>query len=315
MVSTQIGQAAGSGFSPAQRKGFVFGLCAYTIWGLSFIFYRLMPHIAPMEIVAHRAFWAVPYGVIVLAAMGGLHTIAPILRTWKVLRVLMCSAFIIAINWGLFVWAVGEGMFLQTSLAYYINPLVSVLLGFVLLGERLSRAQTIAVAIAAFAVLFEAVAEGEFPWISLVLAVTFAVYGYLRKTVPVEAVPGFVVETLLIAPFAIAGILWFEVLNGDGHFFASPVDAIYLISCTVVTGVPLMLFAAAARLLPLSMIGLMQYIAPTLGFIIGVWWFNQPLSTERLITFVLIWIALIIFSWSTFLRGKSNRMQRAAKSS
>lgn len=313
MAVTQTGDTTRVKFSSSERRGIVFGLLAYTIWGLSFAFYRLMPHIPPLEVVAHRAAWSVPFGIIVLGAMGGLNTIWPILRRWKVLRILMCSATIIAINWSLFVWAVAQGMFLQTSLAYYINPLVSVLLGFVLLGERLGRAQTVAVAIAAVAVLFEAIAEGVFPWLSLLLAVTFAVYGYLRKIVPVGAVPGFVVETLLIAPFAFGAMIWLE-MEGSGHLFASAADAAFLLSCTVVTGVPLMLFAAAARLLPLSMIGLMQYIAPTLGFIIGVWGFNQPLTLTRLITFILIWIALAIFSWSTFLKGSAVRANKKSSS-
>ncbi|WP_342642741.1 EamA family transporter RarD [Rhodoligotrophos ferricapiens] len=287
------------------RRGLAFGVLAYSIWGLSTAFYKLMPHIQPIEIVAHRAAWAVPFAILVLLIMGGGSAVLPTLRDWRIMRVLVVTALIIASNWSMFIWAVANDMILEASLAYYVNPLVSVLLGFVFLKERLSRAQVIAIAIAGGAVLLQIVAEGKFPWLALCLAVSFAVYGYLRKTVPVGAVQGFLVETLMILPLAIVAIFWFET-TGQGHMFTSAADFFYLVSCTVITGVPLMLFAAAAQRLPLSTMGLMQYIAPTLGFIIGIWWFKEPLTTVGLIAFVMIWIALAIITWAALTERRAS---------
>ncbi|WP_137392476.1 EamA family transporter RarD [Rhodoligotrophos defluvii] len=288
--------------SPADREsrqGLALGLTAYVIWGLSTGWFKLMPHIPPLEIVAHRAAWAVPFAVCVLLLMGGGTSLMPVLRNWKIMRVLMVSATIIVCNWSMFIWAVANGKMLEASLAYYINPLVSVLLGFVLLRERLSRSQVVAIALAGSAVVLQTVAEGIFPGLALTIATTFAVYGYLRKTVPVGAVQGFLVETLLMLPFSIAAIAWFE-LTGQGHMFTAPADILYLLACTIVTGVPLMMFSAAARRLPLSTLGLMQYVAPTIGFAIAVWVFNEPLTWVTLVAFILIWIALAIFSWAAF---------------
>ncbi|MGF7162324.1 chloramphenicol-sensitive protein RarD [Rhodoligotrophos appendicifer] len=303
MASIQLEITAHERALAESRKGFFCGLAAYVIWGFVTVYYKLAPHIPPLEIVAHRAAWAVPFAVVVLMVLGGGATVGSILRTWRIMRVLMFTATIIAINWSLFIWAVANDRILESSLAYYINPLISVALGFALLGERLTRAQGLAIGIAAVAVVFQTTAEGVFPWLALALASSFATYGYLRKQVPVGAVEGFLVEAMVMTPVAVGAIVWFEV-TGQGHLFTAPLDALYLIVGAVVTGAPLMLFAAAARRLRLSTLGLMQYIGPSIGFLFGVFWFHEPLTTVRLITFILIWVALALFSWSALRRDR-----------
>ena len=258
-----------------------------------------MNHIDPVEVTAHRAIWAVPVAAGILVFLGRTGDILPALKSPKKLGILFLCSVIITFNWGVFIWAVVVDRALETALAYYINPLLTVLLGAVFLGDRFNRLQLAAIALAAIAVLYLTIAGGQFPWVSLFLAGTFAVYGILRKTVDVGPTQGFFVEVLLIAVFAIAYSVWLY-LSGNGAFLGSADDTMLLVLCGLVTAIPLILYATGAKRLKLSTLGLMQFMVPTMIFLISIFIFKEPLNQSLLIAFVIIWIALGIYAWSIF---------------
>ena len=281
------------------RSGFFFAFSAYFIWGWLVIFWKFMSHIDPVEITIHRAIWAVPVAAVILIFLGRTGDILPTLKNWKKAGILFLCSLIISINWGVFIWAVVVDRTLETALAYYINPLLSVLLGAVFLGDRFNRPQLIAIALAAIAVLYLTIAGGQFPWLSLILAGTFAVYGILRKTVDVGPTQGFFIEVLLIALFAIAYAIWSH-FAGKSAFLSNAHDTVLLMLCGLVTAIPLILYAMGAKRLKLSTIGLMQFMVPTMIFFISIFIFKEPLDQSLLIAFVLIWTALGIYVWSIF---------------
>lgn len=288
------------------RKGVIFALSAYTIWGFSASYFALIVGLGPIEVLAHRILWSVPIAAAVLVVLKRTGDIPRAFASPRVVATLALTACFVSLNWGLFVWAVTTGHMLETSLGYYINPLVNVVLGYFLLSERLSRVQVLAVALAGLAVVIQTVALGVVPWLALTIATSFAFYGYFRKTVDIGPAQGFFVETLLLTPLALGYIAYAEIV-GTGRFFSEPWTAASLIGAAVLTAAPLMLFSAGARRLKLSTIGLMQYIAPSLVFLAAVLFFGEPLEPARLVTFVLIWIALAIFSWSALNQDRAAR--------
>ena len=277
------------------RKGVVFALLAYGLWGFYGFFFAAVSHINMLEVVAHRAFWSVPIALGVLWALGRLADLSLILSDRRLVARLLLTSALIGVNWAVLVWAVADDRTLEASLGYFINPLLSVVIGFAVLGERLIRLQVLAVAIAAFAVAMQMVMAGVFPWVALVLAGTFAAYGYWRKTMPIGPVQGFLAEVLVLSACGIAivaGLAWY----GRLRFGASPADTLLLIACGPATALPLMWFAAAARRIRLGTLGLLQYIAPTGLFLTAVLAFGEPLDVWGVATFVLIWTALAIYS-------------------
>lgn len=284
-----------TGDADAARRGFAAALAGYFLWGLSIVFYKWLSHVPADEVIAHRIVWTVAFVGVFLVLKARLAEVAATFRDRRVLIRLCLTSVILSMNWLVFVWAIANNEVLAISFGYFINPLVSVLFGVVLLGERLVRLQAIAVGLAAVAVAIQATMLAGFPWISLFLACTFATYGYIRKLTPVGASPGLFVETLLIVPFGIAYI-WFLEAGGNGHFALNMDTAILLVLTGIMTSLPLILFAYGARRLPLTMIGLLQYMAPSLQFLLAVFAYDEPLSSVRLASFVLIWFALVIFS-------------------
>jgi chloramphenicol-sensitive protein RarD len=261
------------------------------------------------EVVAHRIVWSLPVAGVILYLLGRTADIRRALRSPRTLAMAALTASIITLNWGTYVWAIGAGRTIETALGYYINPLVSVVMGALLLGEKLSRMQVAAVALAVAAVVILALDAGGLPWVSLVLAFTFAIYGFLRKTLPIGPSQGFFLEVLILTLPAIGYILWLQS-QGESHFLASePGNVALLLGCGPVTAVPLILFAFGAKLLRYSTIGILQYIAPTLIFVIAVFFFDEPFGSAQAIAFGLIWVALFIYSWSMF-RGR--RIQQPA---
>jgi chloramphenicol-sensitive protein RarD len=243
----------------------------------------------------------VPAGALILIWLGRTADLMTALKSPKVVAMAAVTATIISINWGVYVYAIASNQALEASLGYYINPLISVLMGVFLLGEKPSRLQWVAIALAGLAVIILTVFAGKLPWISLVLAFSFATYGYLRKTLPIGPSQGFLLEVIILTPIALVLIGWF-IAQGDNHFLAgSSFDTWMLIAAGPVTAIPLVLFAFGAKGLRLATIGLMQYSVPTLVLLIAVFFFGEPFAGPQIVAFALIWIALAIYT-STLLR-------------
>lgn len=284
----------------ASIRGLLFAVTAYSLWGVFPGFLKLLGHVPPAEVVSHRVIWSVPLAGAVLWWLGRTSDLKAAFSSPRTLLMAAITAILIAVNWGIYIWAVVAGRTVEAALGYYINPLVTVLMGVVLLGERFSFPQVIALALAAIAVIILTIDAGGLPWVSLVLASSFAAYGYLRKTLPIGPSQGFFLEVLLLSVPACAYVIWLQ-LNGQSHFLpSSPDDMILLVLCGPVTAVPLLLYAFGAKLLPLTAIGLTQYIAPSLMLLIAVLVFGETFDTVHQIAFGLIWVALFIYSWSMF---------------
>ena len=279
----------------AAQEGVLCAATAFFLWGLSAWFYKVIHYVPGYEVIAHRIVWSVPVAALVLVVIGRTGDIARAFRTPKILLTLVFTGSLISLNWLLYVWAVVGGHALEASLGYFINPLMSVVLGLVLLREKLLPAQFLAVGLAVVAVVIQTVLVGSFPWLALTLASTFATYGYLRKTIDIGPAQGFLVEILLFLPLALGYLIWLGV-QGEGHFGADGFTSGWLILAGPMTALPLMLFATAARRIKLSTVGLLQYIAPSLIFVTAIVLFDEPMDLARFASFALIWIGLAIFS-------------------
>ncbi|KUM23381.1 permease [Mesorhizobium loti] len=288
------------------RRGFLLALGAYFLWGLLPFYMKAVAHLPLAEVIANRVVWSVPIAAAVLIWAGRTADFKAAIRSPRSIAMAALTAVLISINWGIYVWAIAVDRTVETALGYYINPLVSVVVGAVLLGEKLDRLQIAAVVLAAIAVAVLTVEAGKLPWVSLALAFSFAAYGFFRKTLPIGPSQGFLLEVLLLSVPALCYIAYL-IATGQDHFISSNAkDTALLIGCGPITAVPLLLFAFGARLLRLSTIGIMQYIAPTMVFLIAVLIFDEPFGTIQAIAFALIWTALAMYSWSMF-RGREVR--------
>ena len=286
-------------------RGFGFALTAYLLWGFLPIFMKAVGHISPAEVIAHRVIWSIPIAGAVLWATGRTADLWVALHTPRMLLMAAATAALISVNWGIYVWSIGAGHALDAALGYYINPLFSVFLGAVLLGERLSAAQKGAIALAALAVLVLTIEAGKLPLVALGLTVTWGIYAYLKKSLPIGPNQGFFLEVLILLPFALGYVIWAEVV-GTSHFMAGVTsDTVLLLSCGLVTAVPLMVYANGAKLLRLSTIGIMQYIAPTMIFLTAVFVFGEPFGRGKMIAFPMIWVALVIYTVSMVRQARS----------
>ena len=284
----------------AATRGFLFALSAYTLWGVLPLFLKMVDHIPAVEVVAHRILWSVPIAGIVLLAIGRTADIKAAFRSPRTLALAALTASLITVNWGIYVWAIAADRTVETALGYYINPLMSIAMAAAFLGEKLTRLQMVAVGLAVLAVLILTVGAGGLPWISLALATSFAIYGFLRKTLPIGPSQGFFLEVLLLSLPCLAYVVWLAA-RGESHFAASqPENMLLLVLCGPATAVPLMLYGFGAKLLRFSTIGIMQYMAPTMVFLIAVFVFKEPLGLGKMIAFALIWTALALYSWSMF---------------
>lgn len=300
MTSAQAAPSAGLG----RYRGFAFAFSAYLLWGFLPFYMKAVAHISPYEVVAHRVLWSVPITAAILLAVGGFGSFFAAFRQPRTLAMGFLTASLISVNWAIYVWAIGSGRALESALGYFINPLVNVALGMIFLGERLSRAQIFAVALAVFGVGLMTVESGGLPWVSLALALSFGVYGYLKKTLPIGPTQGFLLEVVLISPLALAYIGWLAA-TGNGHFMGTGTvttvsDTLLLAASGLVTAVPLILFVYGARLLRYSTIGLMQYIAPSMIFLTAVFVFHEPFSLGKLVAFMFIWAALVVYTATMF---------------
>jgi len=288
--------------SPDTRnQGVLYGLIAYTLWGSFPLFFKALHGAVPLEIVSHRIFWSAVFlcGLLIIRRQFG--SILATIADRSTLLTLMLSTLLISGNWLTFLFAIERGEVLQSSLAYFITPLISVLLGFIFLRERLNRLQTLSVLLATVGVCNLTLQHGQVPWLALLMAFSFGFYGLLRKLAKVEATVGLTVETGLLAPIALAYIVFLGV-DGQGHFFIDNLRLSLLLPLSgVVTAIPLLLFVAAARRLQLTTIGFLQYITPSLHFLLAVFLYREPFSTGQLISFLFIWAGLAVYSANAIL--------------
>jgi len=282
------------------NRGILYGLATYFLWGLFPLYWKLIDDIPALEIIGHRIVWSFVFVWLIILFQGEWVNFRPVLRQRRTLLTYALSGSLLAVNWLTYVWAVNNGYIVDSSLGYFINPLVSVVLGVIFLREKLRLWQWIPVGIATLGVLYLTVSYGQLPWIGLTLAFTFATYGYIKKTAPLNSLHSFSLEMGFLALPALAYLL-FLGYSGEGAFLRSGwMESLLLAFTGVVTGVPLLLFGGAARRVPLSMLGFMQYLAPTLQFLIGVFVFKEAFTFDRMIGFGLIWIALAIFSFDSY---------------
>ena len=286
-------------------RGFGFALTAYLLWGFLPLFMKALAHMSPAEVIAHRVIWSIPIAGAVLWATGRSADFKAALRNPRMLGMASVTAALITVNWGIYVWAIGAGHALDAALGYYINPLFSVFLGAVLLGERLSRAQIGAIVLAALAVVVLTVDSGKLPLTALALTVTWGFYAYLKKSLPIGPNQGFFLEILILLAPALGYVIWLQS-QGTGHFMAGTTrDTVLLLCCGLVTAVPLMIYANGAKLLRLSTIGILQYIAPTMIFLTAVFVFDEPFSRSKMIAFPMIWLALAIYTTSMITQARA----------
>jgi chloramphenicol-sensitive protein RarD len=282
------------------RKGIWYAVAAWTVWGLSPVFWNLVPNIGATMLLLHRIIWSVVILAIVLFATGQWRSIRSSYRSWRSRLYTVAAALLVFANWAIFLWAVTNDHIVEASLGYFINPLVSVALGVVFLGERLRPLQWSAVAIAAAGVAAMAIRVGSVPWISLVLALSFGTYGLIKKNAetPSPFISLFGESTFLSIPALIA--LMFIVQPSGASFGDSPSVSLFLVSTGLITVVPLALFAAATKRIPLATVGVLQYIAPSLQFALGVFLYGEAMTQEKLVGFIVVWIALILYSFDTW---------------
>jgi chloramphenicol-sensitive protein RarD len=278
------------------KRGVLAGIGAYTLWGLFPIYWRLLEQVPAIEILAHRIIWSFGFVVLILVLRGDWHWTKDVLHNRRTLLIYTLAAILLSINWFTYIWAVNAGYVVEASLGYFINPLVNFMLGVIFFGEKLRRGQVVAVLLAVLGVVYLTVSYGSLPWIALVLAFTFGMYGLIKKTASLESLHGFSLETTVLFLPAL-GFLLYRDANGTGAFMHQETSTtLLLILAGPVTSVPLLLFGFAARTIPLSMLGFVQYITPSLQFMLGVFVYHEPFPLSRLVGFSMIWLALFVYS-------------------
>ncbi|WP_282181898.1 EamA family transporter RarD [Aliiroseovarius marinus] len=287
-------------------QGLAFAITAYVLWGFLPLYLKLLTHMPATEVLAHRVIWSVPVAGAVLIAMGRTRDLKTVLTNRRSLLLALVTATLISVNWGIYIWAIAAGQTVEAALGYYINPLFSIVMGAVLLGERLSPAQWVAVLLAALAVIVLTVDAGRLPMVALSLMLTWGFYAYFKKSLPIGPNQGFLLEVLILTPPALAYVVWLGA-TGQGHLFTGAWDTALLMGCGLVTAVPLMVYANGAKLLRLSTIGILQYIAPTMIFLVAVFVFREPFGGAKLIAFPLIWLALIVYTTALFRQMRRKR--------
>ncbi len=286
------------------NPGMLQAALAYTAWGLFPLYFRELAGVGAFEIVLHRVAWSAAFLALILLWLRRWRWMVALRTQPTVLAMFALSSLVLAVNWLTYVWAVSNGHVIDASLGYFINPLVSVALGTFVLHERLRRWQWVAVALAAAGVLWLAALGPTLPWVGIVIAVSFGLYGLMRKTAALGALEGLTLETALLAPPAIALLAWWTWQGSGGLAHRDAATLAWLIGLGPMTSVPLLLFAAGARRISLATLGVLQYISPTLQLLLGLWVFGEPLAGDRLAGFVLTWIALAVFSVEGWLHAR-----------
>ncbi|MHA6265654.1 EamA family transporter RarD [Aliiroseovarius sp. CAU 1755] len=286
-------------------QGLGLAISAYFLWGFLPLYMKAVAHMPAIEVVAHRVIWSVPVAGVILIATGRTRALREAIANPRMLMLAVLTAGLISVNWGIYVWAIAHEQALEAALGYYINPLFSILLGTVLLGERMNRAQMVAVALAFIAVVILTLDAGRLPVVAIGLTLTWGFYALCKKSLPIGPNQGFLLEVLILLIPALGCMVWLTA-QGQSHFLLTGLDTALLLGCGVVTAVPLMLYANGAKLLRLSTIAILQYIAPTMIFLVAVFVFGEPFEGAKQIAFPLIWLALVIYTTS-MLRGMRRR--------
>jgi len=296
------------------RLGTIYGFLAYGMWGILPIYFRALEPASAWEILAHRIVWSFFFCAIIWTWRRDLSWLKPILRSPRRLLLLSLAAFVLAINWGVFIWAVSVGNVVESSLGYFINPLFLVLMGVLLLGERMNRYQWTAIGFGTLAVIVISADYGRLPYVALSLATSFSIYGLIKKRVGghIGALESMTIESAVLAPFAAAAIIWIQI-TGEGTFLTEgPSHTALIMASGIATAVPLILFGAAASRIPLTTMGLLQFIAPVGQFIVGVFVFGEIVPGARWAGFALVWVALVIMTIDMFRRTHRSRQDRRA---
>ena len=285
-----------------QLSGILFGLAAFVSWGFLPAYWKQLQAVAPFEILCHRIVWSCVFLCLIVSYQKRWEEVARIARDSANLKKLFCSGLLIGFNWFIYIWAVNTDHVIETSLGYYINPMVNVLIGYLLLGERFNRLQLLAILCALSGVGYSLTAFGGLPLFALTLAITFAFYGYARKKIDVAPIPGLLLETCVLLIPALTYILYRQLFC-DGLFFHQLGISLWLIGAGIATSLPLLWFAAAARKLKLSMVGILQYLAPSIAFALGVFVYNEPFDWHSTITFGFIWAGVLIYCTDSAIRA------------
>jgi chloramphenicol-sensitive protein RarD len=304
---TTIEKSSKTGSSPAE-KGVIYAVCAHLTWGAMAVYFGFMRHINPMEIAVHRGLWSIPFAAIIIWWLGQYRDVLKAIASPRNMAILALTSSIIVLNWGFYIWSIEVGRTLESSLGYYINPLMNVVMGYLFLGERFNRLQLVALVFAGIAVLIQTISAGVFPWLGLMLASSFCLYGFLRKTIKVGPTQGFFIEVCIIAMPLLLVELWLRS-NGEMHFGSNVRDTLLLMGCGAMTTSALVFFAASVKLLRYSTVGLLQYISPTLVFLTAIFMFHEPMDKWKLLSFIILWIGLVIYSFSALMEEKNRRAE------
>lgn len=283
------------------QSGLIVGLVCYLLWGFLPLLFHALQDVGSVTIVAHRVVWSLLLVGAILLLRNRMSEVGAALRDPQTLRSMAISTALLSVNWLIFVWAVEQNQLLEASFGYFINPLVNVAIGMVLLGERQNPWQWTAIAVATIAIVVQAIGIGRFPWIAVSLALTFGFYGYFRKTAKVGSASGLFVETLILVPLAVGYLVYSVIRDGVG-IYADPTHVILLLLTGPATAAPLLMFAYAVQRLRLTTIGMLQYLSPSIAFLLAILVLNEPINAIRLLSFALIWLSLAIYSADSFMR-------------
>jgi len=280
------------------KAGVFFALAAYTMWGVAPIYFKALSSFPAAEVLMHRVVWSAIVLFVLIVGLRHIYKVKIALCSAKVMKTLLLAGLLLALNWLLFIWAVNNDYLLEASLGYYINPLINVFLARLFLGEHLRTMQKLAVGVALCGVLVLVFNYGQLPWIALTLAISFSIYGLLRKQVQVDSMPGLFIETMMMLPAAIIYWIWFAELSQNMTALSNTM-VILLVSAGIVTTAPLLCFTAAARRIRYSTLGFFQYIGPSIMFCLATFLYHEPLTQARLLSFIFVWSGLIIFTFES----------------
>jgi len=299
-AAPKTAQIHDSAQSAGLAQGVALAVGATAMWGLFPLVFKTVAHIPALEVLAHRSAWSLVFVALLMLGVGrGREIFSKSFYAPRTLRTMALSGLAVAVNWGIFIWAVANDLVLQSSLGYYISPLMSVALGVVFLRERLPAVAWVAIGLAVFGVAVLVFNLGMVPWVSIGLAVSWSIYGLVRKTAPVGSLPGLFLETLLLLPVALSYLAWQGMQSDTAMFGASLIDSALLAGTGLVTALPLLLFARSTRILRLSTIGVLMYIVPTGQFLLAVFVFKEPFTSTHLIAFAFIWFGLALYGWGS----------------
>lgn len=278
------------------KQGTIYAILAFSFWGMVPVYFKSVSHVEPLEVLIHRILWSVVFLTLIVFITKTTKNVTTILKDSKKLKILFISAILVSLNWLTFIWAISNNQIVEASLGYYINPLVSVVLGYLFFKERVNKTQFFAIFLALIAIVYQLYTLGELPIVSLILAFSFGFYGLARKKVHVESVSGLLIETLLISPIALIYFTYLQINGTSDFIFPLDKTSYLLVIAGIVTIIPLIWFNLAATKISMIKLGFLQYIGPSLSFLLAIFLYNEPFNLDKLITFIIIWIALLIFS-------------------